>query len=143
MGSVVSRKSVCEPHCCHLLLSPHTFLLMGFPLFSFQSFSSAFFLPCSLFHPCSFVLFSSHFSFLFWLIPARLGVFHYVSVSLFPLFASVSLSSRQMAGLWVMVRCLGGVMAYRVEGYTAVRENPCLLCFSCRSLFSFSVFTLS
>ncbi len=132
-GSVVSRKSVSEPHCCHLLFSPRAFLLMGFPLFSSQSFSSDVFLPCSQFHPCSFV--SSHFSSLFCLTPCL--SFVSLSVSLFPLFVSVFLSSRQMAGLWVMVRCLGGVVAYRVEGYTAVRENPCL------SLFSFSVFTLS
>lgn len=57
-------------------------------------------------------------------LPASLFIFCSISVSLFPLLIPVPLSSRQMAGLGVMVRCLGGVMAYRVEGYTAKDTQP-------------------
>lgn len=82
------------------------------PFFSFQSFSSAFSLR-SLLHTLSFVLALSHFS-------VSLTASLCVSVSQFPFLISVSVSSRQMAGLGVTVRCLGGVMTYRVVGYTSM-----------------------
>lgn len=113
MGSVVSRTSVSKPHCCHLLLSSHTFLLMGFPFYIFQLFSSAFF-PRRLLHPCSFVLVSSYFS-------VSLSVSLCLSFCLlltvptlnfsFSVFQTDGRSRGHGEGL-------GGVMAYRVEGYT-------------------------
>lgn len=102
MGSVVSRKCVSEPHCCRMLTSPVS-----------SSFRQPFF-PCRLPHP--FVLHSSHFSFRFCL-TSNFSLYLLFSVSLFPLLIPVS--SRQMAGLGVMVRCLGVFMAYRVEACIA------------------------
>lgn len=66
--------------------------------------------------PHPFVLHSSHFSLRFCLI-SNFSLCLLFSGSLFPLLIRVS--SRQMAGLGVMVRCLGGLMAYRVEACTA------------------------
>lgn len=66
--------------------------------------------------PHPFVLHSSHFSLRFCLI-SNFSLCLLFSGSLFPLLICVS--SRQMAGLGVMVRCLGGLMAYRVEACTA------------------------
>ena len=107
---------------------------MGFPLLSFKSLSSALFSPCSLLHPSSFVLLSLHFSFLLCFSSCLHFCLAPVSFSLFPLLIPFSLSSRQIAGLGVMVRCLGRSLVYRVV-YTANVFFPCL------SLFSFSLDT--
>lgn len=115
MGSVVSRK------CVGVSLLPHAPLSTY--LVSFHSFSSAFFSPPAASFTLLFyvpLIFLSDFVSL----PASLFIFCSISVSLFPLLIPVPLSSRQMAGLGVMVRCLGGVMAYRVEGYTAKDTQP-------------------
>lgn len=115
MGSVVSRK------CVGVSLLPHAPLSTY--LVSFHSFSSAFFFPPAASFTLLFyvpLIFLSDFVSL----PASLFIFCSISVSLFPLLIPVPLSSRQMAGLGVMVRCLGGVMAYRVEGYTAKDTQP-------------------
>lgn len=74
--------------------------------------------------PHPFVLHSSHFSLRFCLI-SNFSLCLLFSGSLFPLLIRVS--SRQMAGLGVMVRCLGGLMAYRVEACTAFIQSEDIL----------------
>lgn len=103
MESIVLRKSITVPHCCYFLLSPHSFLLMGFSLFQFPDIFVSFF-PCSLFHPCSFVLGSFNFSFLFCLTPC-LSLCHSfcpcLSVSSLNLCFSLPLPDRwQVSGSW-------------------------------------------
>lgn len=107
----------------------------GFPLPSFQWFSSAPFLPLQTASLTSFVLLSpSSFTPTLRLIPFSGVLFRFCDVV--PDLVSVSPSSRQMADLGVMVRCLGGVDSLQGEGFyisrRSVRENPCLL-----SVFSF------
>lgn len=112
MGSVVSRKCVSEAPLS-TCFSSH-----GFPAFQFQVVFVSLISTCSLLHPSSFVLLSLHFSFLLCLASCLHFCLAPVSVSLFPLLIPLSLSSRQIAGLGVMVRCLGRLMVYTVV-YTA------------------------
>ncbi len=113
---------------------------MGFLLFQLSSGFRQPSLPCSLLHPnfcSSFLIFLSYFISLL----ALLYVLRSPSVLLLPLLILVPQSSRQMAGLRVMVRCLGGAMAYRMKGYCErhpVRGSRLFF----NSLSSFSVFTL-
>lgn len=117
----------------------------GFPLFSFQSFSSAHFFPCRQLHPVH----------LFYFPPILRSYFTTSSFLLFgvlsslcdivPDLISVSPSSRQMADLGVMVRCLGGVDSLQGGGFYIsrhpVRENPSLLSASSLRSSSLSLHT--
>lgn len=116
----------------------------GFPLFSFQSFSSAHFSPCRRLHPLHLFhfppIFHSHFCDSF--LSSVSGVLFRLCDTV-PDLISVSLSSRQMADLGVMVRCLGGVDSLQGGGFYIsrhpVREKPSLLSASASSLCSSSL----
>lgn len=142
MGSVVSRKSVSKPHCCRSLLSPHTFVLHGFPPFSFSSRFHQPFSPRGLLHPCSFVLVSSYFSVslslslcLSFCLILTVPALHFC----FSVFQTDGRSRGHGEGSgWGDGLQGGGLYC----GRHPVREIPGLLCFSYLSLFSFSVLTL-
>lgn len=81
--------------------------------------------PCSLLHPL--VLRSSYFS-VFLSLLASLWIFCCISVSLFQLLIPASPSSRQMAGVRVMVMSLGWKKGYIIEDIPVSFPSAASLC---------------